>query len=197
MDGFEMIVEGVLFTDKIMAQKACREAENIQYVRSKLDMENPRMVLEMYHRLLSEHVFETVVGLMYLKELQCYLLMSPELAGEELQAIELPSSFVGEALQEETIEWYAQNLEEIKQRERTANYLKRRAEEKAEQSRKRLRFSLMCCLFLILVAAGMGVINMTGSNPNIINYENKIIEKYETWEMDLQKREQELKEQQK
>lgn len=69
MNEFEMIVEGVLFTDKIMAQKACHEAESIQYVRGKLDMDNPRMVLEMYRRLLSEHVFETVVGLMYLKEL--------------------------------------------------------------------------------------------------------------------------------
>ena len=38
---------------------------------------------------------------------------------------------------------------------------------------------------------------MTGSHPNIINYENKIINKYETWEMDLEKREEELKKQQK
>ena len=197
MNEFEMIVEGVLFTDKSMAQKACHEAESIQYVRGKLDMDNPRMVLEMYRRLLSEHVFETVVGLMYLKELQNYLLMSPELAGEELEAIELPAFCAGEAMQEETIEWYAKNLEEIKQRERMASYRKRRAEEKTQQSQKRLRFSLMLCLFLFLVAAGMGVISMTGSHPNIINYENKIINKYETWEMDLEKREEELKKQQK
>ena len=197
MDEFGMIVEGVLFTDKNMAQKACHEAENIQYVRSKLDMQNPRMVLEMYRRLLSEHVFETVVGLMYLKELQNYLLTSPELVGEELEAIQLPLSFTGKAMQEETIEWYAQNLEEIKQRERTASYMKRRAEEKTEQSQKRLRFSLMFCLFLALVAVGIGVIAMTGSQPNLINYENKIIDKYETWEMDLEKREEELKKQQK
>lgn len=89
------------------------------------------------------------------------------------------------------------NLEEIKQRERMASYRKRRAEEKTQQSQKRLRFSLMLCLFLFLVAAGMGVISMTGSHPNIINYENKIINKYETWEMDLEKREEELKKQQK
>lgn len=197
MDEFTMIVEGVMFRDKIMAQKACHEAESIQYVRSKLDMENPRMVLEMYHKLLKENVFETVVGLMYLKELQSYLLMSPELAGEELQAIELPASFAAETVQEETIEWYAQHLEELKQRERTTGFQKRRAEEREKKSRKQLRFSLMCCLFLFLVAAGMGVITLTGSHPNIINYENKIINKYEAWEADLESREQSLKEQQK
>jgi len=197
MDGFHMIVDGVLFTDRIMAQRACQEAENIQYVRSKLDMKNPKMVLEMYHRLLAEHVFQTVVGLMYLKELQNYLLTSQELVGEELEPIELPESLKGQALQEETIEWYAQHLEETKQRERVAGFMKRRAEEKAQQSQKHLRLSLMLSLFLFLVAAGMGVISMTSSHPNIINYENKLINKYETWETDLENREQSLKEQQK
>lgn len=134
--------------------------------------------------------------MMALKELQNYLLMSPELVGEELEAIELPASFTRKEVQEETIEWYAQHLEELKQRERTTGFQKRRAEERAEKSRKHLHFSLMCCLFLFLVAAGMGVITMTSSHPNIINYENQIINKYEAWEADLEQREARLKEQQ-
>ena len=34
---------------------------------------------------------------------------------------------------------------------------------------------------------------MTDSHPNIINYENKLIEKYQNWEADLESREQALK----
>ena len=42
----------------------------------------------------------------------------------------------------------------------------------------------------------MVVITMMDNHPNILNYENKLIQKYETWEKDLEQREQNLKEQQ-
>ena len=100
-------------------------------------------------------------------------------------------------MQEDTIEWYAQNLEEVKQKERAANFVKRRAEEKTEQVKKRLWISLMLSLFLFIVAAGMAVVTLTSEHPNIVNYENKIIEKYEAWETDLENREQVLKEREK
>lgn len=195
MDGFKMIVDGFVFTDRAMAQKACQEVDGIKYVQSKLDMDNPRMALKMYQKLLAEQVFETPVGLSYLKGLQNYLASSPELAQEKLVPIRFPASWQG--MQEDTIEWYAQNLEEVKQKERAANFVKRRAEEKTEQVKKRLWISLMLSLFLFIVAAGMAVVTLTSEHPNIVNYENKIIEKYETWETDLENREQVLKEREK
>ena len=48
----------------------------------------------------------------------------------------------------------------------------------------------MLSLFLFIVAAGMAVVTLTSEHPNIVNYENKIIEKYEAWETDLENREQ-------
>lgn len=226
MNGFKMVVDGFVFTDEKTAKKACQEEESIQYVKDRLDMENPRMVLEMYHKLVAEQVFETPVGLMYLKDLQNYLLMTPELADEDITAIILPgmegarepqedAAGKPEASQEETsgqpgvqkamtpqaaarrqetLEWYAEKLEESRQQERLSDYRRRRAEERAETSRKRLRLSLLFSLFLILVTIGVGAITMTDSHPNIINYENKLIEKYQNWENDLENREQVLKE---
>ena len=44
-----------------------------------------------------------------------------------------------------------------------------------------------------LVTVGVGAVTMTDQNPNIINYENKIIEKYQDWEADLENREEALK----
>ena len=52
MDGFKMVVDGFVFTDEKTAQKACQEEDSIRYVKDRLDMGNPRMVLEMYHKLL-------------------------------------------------------------------------------------------------------------------------------------------------
>ena len=117
------------------------------------------------------------------------------MAQEKLVPIRFPASWQG--MQEDTIEWYAQNLEEVKQKERAANFVKRRAEEKTEQVKKRLWISLMLSLFLFIVAAGMAVVTLTSEHPNIVNYENKIIEKYEAWETDLENREQVLKEREK
>ena len=190
----KMVVDGFVFTQESAAKKALKEAEGIRYVKSRLDMENPNMALQMYRRLLAEKVFETPVGLAYMKELQNYLLSAPELADQEIEPITPPIT-PASAIEEESIEWYAKNLEEIKQRERTANFKRRRAEEKEAQSRQRLWASLLCSLFLFIAAAGMVVITFMEPTPNILNYENKLIEKYAGWEQELEKREQSLKEQ--
>ena len=268
MNNFNMVVEGFLFTNESMAQAACQEVEGIKYVRERLDMENPRMVLEMYHKLLAEQVFETPVGMMYLKELQDYLLVEPELAEEEIEPIEVfermqpffeqtqvaesgdnqghqseqaseeliqsqqnweqqkESSIVQQsegqkkesvqaqqsadaanklfqekqlqepktlAMEEGTLDWYVEKLEDSKRKERDLDFRRRRAEERTKQSLRHLHFSLLGSLFLFLVAAGMVAVTFMDQNPNILNYENRIIEKYEAWETDLENREQLLK----
>lgn len=229
MNGFNMIVDGFVFTDEMTAQKACQEEESIQYVKDRLDMNNPRMVLEMYHKLVEEQVFETPVGLMYLKELQNNLLTAPELDEEDIAAIPFSKTWERDTPQEaniqtkdkrkqsaqeeepqaegvqkmtpqaaarhqETLEWYAEKLEESRQKERLAEYRRSRAEERTKDSKKRLRLSLLFSLFLILVTVGVGAVTLTDHHPNIINYENKIIEKYQGWEDDLENREQAIKE---
>lgn len=218
MNGMKMVVGGFVFTDEETAKKACQEEDSIQYIKDRLDMENPRMVLEMYRKLLAEQVFETPVGLLYLKELQKYLLMASELGEEQIEAIPLPpgsgrvqaaSSQEGSmeaSLQEktmtpqaaarhqETLEWYVEKLEESRQQERLSDYRRRRAEERAKESRRHLRLSLLFSLFMIFLTIGVGAITMTDRHPNILNYENKIIEKYQDWEADLESREQVIKE---
>ena len=237
MNGLKMVVDGFLFMDEKAAQKARQEEDSIRYVKDRLDMSNPRMVQEMYHKLLAERVFETPVGLLYLKDLQDYLVSAPEMAGEQIEAIPLLAANVpqpagqakagqatapqpagqakagqatapqpagqvkaGQALtppaaarQQETLEWYAEKLEESRQQERLSEYRRRRAEERAKDSRKRLRLCLLFALFMGLVTVGVGAVTMTDQNPNIINYENKIIEKYQDWEADLENREEALK----
>lgn len=259
-----IVVNGFAFTDRETAQKAVKEAESIKYVKEKLDMENPRMVLEMYRKLTKEQVFQTPVGLVFLKQLQDYLARRPEFKMENLEpirAVSLPKpqspmkppnpnggqvpaqpgspakrtsapafanhgqmpaqpaeAFVppkeaetgrldgyqnpagqspqdtsDEFGQEEMAEWYEGQIEEEKQKRRAAQLKQRRAESRLKGSRGMLRFSVAVNLFLLIVTIGMAVITLMDSSPNIINYENKIVDKYAEWEQGLKEREEAIR----
>ncbi len=219
MEENKVIVEGFTFTDPELARKAMREAESIQYVKGKLDMDNPRMVQEMYRKLTAEKVFETPVGLTYLKQLRDYLSSVPEFKrkGQEsgsaqrrkqaqkaapVQKENFPSApgqggAAGEAPlsgAEDLAEWYEESLEQEKQKRRAAELKQRRAEGKLKSSRGRLYFSIAGNVFLLLVVIGMIVITLLDDSPNIINYENKILNQYAEWEEELKEREQIIKE---
>ncbi len=202
----KIVVEGFAFTEKEMAKKAFREAENVQYVREHLDMENPWMVLEMYRKLTAEKVFQTPVGIMFLKELWNYLSNIPEFKEEELEPIsffELPNPVLSKqdkklqedfSKEEEAAVEYEEKLEQEKQKRRAVESKQIRIENKLKDHKKYLRFSIVGNIFLIFVVIGMIVITLSDDHPNIINYENKIIDKYTKWEQELEKREQKVKE---
>lgn len=218
-------VEGFVFTDEKMMQMACQEAESIQYVRERVDMGNPRMVLEMYRKLIEESVFETPVGYMYLKELQDYLLTRPELAGEELEPIQVNGISMAdvrmgaqtyaagshehgtESVQngneadleqkQDMAEWYEEHLMREKQKKREADLKCAKVERRLRETKKYLYVSMASIVFFLIFSIGMIVITLTDDNPNIINYENKLVDKYEAWEHDLEEREQAVKEQEK
>ena len=219
MEENKVTVEGFTFTDPELARKAIREAESIQYVKGKLDMDNPRMVQEMYRKLTAEKVFETPVGLAYLKQLRDYLSGVPKIQrkGQESDSVQrkkrmqkavpvqkenFPSApgqggAAGEAPlsgAEDLAEWYEESLEQEKQKRRAAELKQRRAEGKWKSSRGRLYFSIAGNVFLLLVVIGMIVITLLDDSPNIINYENKILNQYTEWEEELKEREQIIKE---
>ncbi len=45
-----------------------------------------------------------------------------------------------------------------------------------------------------MIVAAMFAIEATTNNPNILNYENEIINRYEDWERQLEEKEKELRE---
>ena len=47
---------------------------------------------------------------------------------------------------------------------------------------------------MLAIIIGMFIINQTSNHPTILNYEEKIIDKYAQWEEQLDQREQELNE---
>ena len=49
------------------------------------------------------------------------------------------------------------------------------------------------CITMLVIIVGMFVVAGTSNSPNILNYEEKIQDKYAGWEQDLTEREKELK----
>lgn len=174
-----MIIEGFYFTDEKIAEQAKREADGVQYIKENTDMKNPEMVLQLYHKLIAEKLFETPIGIGFLKELRDYLVEAPGISEQELEVI--PT----EVLLQETEVWNVK-------REKTAD--RARMEKKLAQTKKNLRTSLMVNLFLGIVVIGMLVVAMTSDQPNIINYENKLVDKYAQWQQELEEREKTIRE---
>ena len=171
MEKKEKIIEGFYFDDAKVAEQAKREADGIQYIRENTDMDNPEIVLQLYRKLIGEKLFETPVGISFLKELRDYLLQVPTIQEQELEPIHFQTPEVEAEMR-----------------------FNGRMEKKIEQGKKRLRISLIVNLFLAVLVVGMVIITLTSDQPNIVNYENKIVDKYAQWQQELEEREQAVRE---
>ena len=81
------------------------------------------------------------------------------------------------------------------------NREKEKAKNKKEQKKEgknykgRCQFFMVTSLILLISVVSMLLLAATSDNVNILNYENKLIDKYSSWEQELEEREQAVKEQ--
>ena len=176
-------VEGFSFADEQLAEQAGKELEGIKYIKSRTDMENPEMMLEVYRKMLEEDLFETPVGLCFLKELQESLRTNPRTRGEEIADIPIGRE---NAVQKE------KEPEQPKKQREGEPEKKVKLIEKHINYKRRYRMFLALSIVLLIIVASMFAITLTSNSPNILNYENEIINKYEDWEHQLEEREEEL-----
>lgn len=180
------LVDGFLFQKEEDTEKAKREAEGIQYIKKKTSMENPRMVWQVYDRIIEQKMFETPVGMAYLRELQEYLLKNPAIDNDDIKPIPTDEFVKREYVTINGTEKKQQKQEEKsgEQQEKT-----RKQEEKFSQ---RLRISLAANVVLVLMVIAMFVITMSSNHPNILNYEENLLNKYAGWEEELISRERQI-----
>lgn len=169
----EYIVDGFLFFSAEDASAAREELKKAKYLKRHLEYHSAETVRELYRKALEERTFQTPVGLAFVNELRERLI---EEGIEEFDIEPIPV-------------YYDVTLN--KMREGAAK------EEKEEAPRKEangLRLSVALNVILGLLVAGMFYVAMTGNNPNILNYENAIVNKYAAWEQELTEREQAVRE---
>ncbi|MBQ7678069.1 MAG: hypothetical protein IJT32_07530, partial [Lachnospiraceae bacterium] len=61
------------FETEAEAKEAQSELRAVDYLRTKVNMDQPEAALEIYRQLLDQDIFHTVVGYDFLKSLQSYL----------------------------------------------------------------------------------------------------------------------------
>lgn len=186
---------GFLFGTKKEAELAQREIEGTKYLRQKLDMENPQAVFSIYQNLIEQDLFETPVGYCFLKEIRDYLLMIPAISNEEVLAI--PIRYPQTEEEEKKQKKEQKKEEQRKERQREKEKAKDRKEQKKEGKnyKGRCQFFMITSLILLISVVFMMLLAATSDNVNILNYENKLIDKYSSWEQELEEREQAVKEQ--
>ncbi len=186
---------GFVFRTKKEAELAQREIEGTKYLRQKLDMENPNAVFSIYQNLIEQDLFETPVGYCFLKELRDYLLMIPAISNEEVLAI--PIRYPQTEEEEKKQKKEQKKEEQRKERQREKEKAKNKKEQKKESKnyKGRCQFFMVTSLILLISVVSMMLLAATSDNVNILNYENKLIDKYSSWEQELEEREQAVKEQ--
>lgn len=168
---------GFLFYTEKDAAIAEAERKKIEYLEARIDYSNPEGILQVYENSIQERIFKTPVGLLYLKQLQDFLLEQPGIDPEKVRPIPLYISFDGE-LREQTNPTPAKVKPGVKKK-------------KKDKSGYQISVSLNILLVLAIIA--MFIISFYSEQPNVLNYERAVTDKYASWEQELTQKDQELK----
>jgi len=173
----ELSVGGYLFYTENDARLARTELQKIEYLEERIDYSAPDTIRYIYEKAIHERLFQTPVGLDYLRKLREYLLSRPEVNQE--MVIDIPI--------------YVVYGREVRTRTDPARARILAAQKK---DREKSRFILSVILNVLLAAAilVMFYISYGSVQPNIINYERALTDKYASWEQELMEREQTIRE---
>lgn len=175
-----LTVGGFQFYTKMDAEAARLEKQKIEYLDARIDYSSPESVKYIYEKALQERLFKTPVGLGYMKELQEFLLSHPQIDAGTVQEIPLYMSYGGELREKD-------------------NPTRSRVEDKKRKKKDQIRFgiSLFVNILLVLAIGAMFVISLSSDQPNVLNYERAVLNKYASWEQELTEREQVIRDKEK
>ena len=170
-------VSGFLFEDEEVAAQARREEEGVRFIKEKSSLKSTEAVLKLYTTILQQNLFQTPVGLRFLMELQGMLLDSG-MNKDEIPVLDV-----------------ALSAKQSKPRQKF--HPVKRLNSKVESGggyKQAFYVALFFAIVFGISVVGMFVIaEVSSNNINIINYEEKLIDKYEQWHNDLEDKEQQLK----
>ena len=172
-DKRKFMVGGYEFTSKEDAQIAKDELNAIKYVSSKTNSKDPKQVYSLYNKIIERKLFSTQIGMNYLKSLQTFLYKS-----SEIQPIPINID----------------TQDEINIRRERSEFKSELRDLSIKVARYKNNFTrvMIINVILVIIIVAMFIILNTSSNPNIINYEVNLQNKYAQWQEQLQSQEQSL-----
>ena len=174
----KFMVGGYEFATKEEAQLAKDELNAIKYLSQKTNSKDPKQVYSLYNKIIERKLFSTHVGMNYLKNLQTFLYKSDEIPNDKIQPIPINAETQGEI-----------NIR--RERSEFKSELRDMSVKVAKYKNNFTRVMIINVVLIIIIIAMFVKLN-TSSNPNIINYEVNIQNKYSQWQEQLQSQEESL-----
>lgn len=166
---------GYLFSTEKDARLAETERKKIAYLESRIDYSKPEDILYIYDKTINDGVFKTPVGISYLKQLQEFLLNQSDIDPGRVAAIPLSNTYNGETKKGKTSD-------------------NGKTGDKEGKKGSGFAISVILNVLLVLALFAMFIISLNSDQPNIINYEKAITNKYAGWEQELTERERVIRE---
>lgn len=174
----ERSVGGYLFYTEKDAKIAAAERKKIEYLEARMDYGDPESILLIYEKTIHERIFRTPIGIQYLKGMRDFLLSQPEIDQERIPDIPLYNTFSGE----------------VREQDHPAKSRIKPATKQADREKSRFIISVALNILLTLAVISMFWITLKSDQPNILNYEKVITDRYASWDQELTEREQIIRE---
>jgi len=163
--------QGHTFDDEKQLIMAKKEAEAVEYLRSKTDFGNMNNLRKLYDRIIDRNMMETVIGIEFLREIRGSLLDSGMFKEDQLRPIPL--------------------LPEVKKLKKRVETQKRSRErtllERCERQNTILK--TVCFFLVVLVIAMFAIVLLGKRSPLAIRYEEQIVNKYASWAQEIDEKE--------
>ena len=169
----ERLVGHYLYATKEDAEVAAKEKKQAAYLTAHIDLNQRENARKIYEKALQDRIFRTPPGLNFMTRLREGLINAGE---TEVPPVALYVRFTGG----------------FREREESPRERIKREEKKARAINSK-RLSVFLNVVLLALVAGLFYLTLSSPNPNILNYEQALQNKYASWESDLSEREQEVR----
>lgn len=176
------IVLGYEFDDKEAADLAKSEMEMISRIKSQGNMNNHKIALTVYNKLVDDNLFKTQVGLEYMRSLQKELLAAKDIDKNEIKAIRI--NLVTLLDEKDSSKENNNGIRDYRQ-----NINKNKAEQDAKKYKEQFTKSLIVNLVFAAIIIAMILIVKYSDRFDVQAHRNKIENEYISWESKLQEQE--------
>ena len=193
-------IGGYIFDDENKAKKAAKELKAVEYILGQIRDCDEKAVLTVYNKLLNQRMFSTEIGMSFLAQLRQNLLDSEVFTPEDIPPVysleEPPKDVTPEEQTEDTNSSSDEKVSKAKKEKADKKVVAKVTNDSSEIKRLKAinKVLLILCIALLLCVLGMFYVSTTINSPTILDYEEKLIDKYSSWEQDLTEREEAIKE---
>ena len=193
-------IGGYIFDDENKAKKAAKELKAVEYILGQIKDSDENAVLTVYKKLLNQRMFSTEIGMSFLAQLRQNLLDSEVFMPEDIPPVysleEPPKDVTPEEKTEDTNSFSDEKVSKAKKEKADKKVVAKVTNDSSEIKRLKAinKVLLIFCIALLLCVLGMFYVSTTINSPTILDYEEKLIDKYSSWEQDLTEREEAIRE---